>query len=161
MPSQKDFFDGLKAQLQADAGLIAWAGTHFDTTLKFFDGAPAAPADGSGLDALLPDLPAVVIEPEDGAAPVVILGGPRRFRISIPMIVSIVWAEQDPADLHAQRLELPELVLNAVSKDHTLGGKVAKAELDPNASWLWETTLRPLVFFQTRVVGEYDRTFTS
>jgi hypothetical protein len=160
MPSQKDFYDALKKQLLEDEGLIAWASEHFDTTLKFFDGAPAAPADATMLDALLPDLPAVVIEPEDGSAAVAILGGPRRFRITLPMIVSIVWLEADVAELNEQRLELPEIVLHAVAKDHTLGGKVAIAQLDSNASWLWETTLKPLVFFQTRVLGEYDRTFT-
>jgi hypothetical protein len=155
MATQKDFFDGLKARLQADAGLAAWVTEHFaPKTLTYFDGAPAGPVDLSE-ESL--DLPSVTIEPDDGEARVAVLGGPKRFRITVPMLVTFIWRAASATALHAQRLTLPEIVLAAVAADHRLGGAVNRAWLDPDASWAWETTETPIVYFGARVLGEYDR----
>lgn len=153
MASQKDFFDGLKARLQADAGLAAWVTEHFaPKTLTYFNGALAGPVD---LSEESPDLPSVTIDPDDGEARVAVLG-PKRFRIAVPMLVTFIWRAASAAALHGQRLTLPEVVLAAVAADHRLGGAVTRAWLDPDASWAWETTETPIVYFGARVLGEYD-----
>lgn len=116
------FHAGLKAQLLADAGLTAWALTHFKKAFTAVDG-------NREIDKLeSTEVPALIFELAAGDT------GPEvsnySQHVNTAMQVAVAWFETDAARAFAQRATLPDLMIQAVGADASLGGNVDGAWVD-------------------------------
>jgi hypothetical protein len=138
------FHTNLKALLLADAGLSAWATTHFGLALTAVDG--NVPVEVIRDD----ELPALIFELGDGTS--TILVGGQRQDAATDLLLALVWHEEDPVAAFAQRTALPELLVQAVMADPTLTGVV-------DGAWVssWEpdrNVYHPRHVFRATVRGE-------
>lgn len=143
------FHAGLKAQLLADAGLIAWAATHFKKTFTAVDG-------NREIDKLEPhEVPAFIFELAEGDT------GPEvsnySQHVTTALQVAVAWFETDAARAFAQRAALPDLMIKAVGADPSLGNNI-------DGAWVerFEPVRggRPFVHvLRFSVAGEYNVVF--
>lgn len=149
----KDFYEGLQARLDADEALRAWSETHFaGRRLSFLAGIQAGSVNTK-------EMPAVVIDngmlremERPGTAVPATLGG-KRMDVNPSLIATFVFREPDPLKLFARRMELPDLVMQAVMRDGRLGGKIAYAYV---SAWDWLNVEEPLALFAATVTGLYQ-----
>lgn len=139
------FHANLKALLLADTGLSGWATTHFAKALTAVDG--NVPVEVIRDD----ELPALIFELGDGTSSILV-GGHSQDSAS-DLLLALVWHEEDPAAAFAQRTALPELLVQAVMADPTLGGTV-------DGAWVnaWEpdrAVYHPRHVFRATVRGEF------
>lgn len=117
--SLQAFHSGLKTQLLADTGLSSWANTHFGTGLTAVDGnVPVKTLAKS-------KLPALVFELGDGDNSEDV--GNRIQSPETEMLLAVIWNEQDSGGAFTQRVTLPDLMIQALMVDGTLGGAVSGA----------------------------------
>ncbi len=146
--SLQAFHSGLTTQMLADTGLIAWANTHFSTTLTLING-------NTEVDLIDPTkLPVMVVELGDGELDFQI-GGDRQ-EVEAEILVSFVWHEDQNASAFTQRLTLPAVVAASVSVDPTLNNAV-------DGAWLSQFSpdrniIHPLHVFQFTVSGNFEET---
>lgn len=115
---------GLGVALIADAGLTAWARSHFGRDLKLVNGNRPTERLGASL------LPALVVEAGAGRAEELVHG--RQMEAVHELNGAIVWHTQDEDAAFVQRIALPDLIATALMADRRLGGAVEGAWLQ---SW--------------------------
>lgn len=144
--SLQAFHANLKAQLAADPGLAAWAQTHF--------GRGFTQLDSNRPISLLRanESPLQIFELDDGSAEAFVGGDEQE--VSTAMLVAVGWVETDYSQAFAQRLTLPELVMQAVLADPTLGGAVGGAWV---SAWSPDKAANhPKHFMAFTISAEYD-----
>ncbi|MDY6981163.1 MAG: hypothetical protein SV201_14910, partial [Pseudomonadota bacterium] len=122
--SLKDFKTNLEALLLADTDLIAWVEGHFGagTTLTVINSnRPVANINPK-------EMPALIFELDDGESNITV--GNHRQDNAVALAVAIGWYEQNPDQAFIQRIELPDLMITALMRDHTLSGAVDGAWID-------------------------------
>lgn len=149
--SLRDAHTGLETLLLADAAIAAWLASWSLAALTAIRGNRPVEQVAAG------KLPALILEPGDWSAGGLFPGDARR-RFESEIAAAVIWLEQSETDAYLQRLELPELLVDAVHTDPTLGGAVAHAYVAGGSYAI--APARPalrVLRFATRV--EYDRTF--
>lgn len=112
-------YDGLIALLPADSGLAGWATTHFSKSIEIIKA--NVPVEKIAAD----KLPAAIIEIGDTDTEVQV-GGERQEAVhDLPF--SMVWIENDAATAFTQRLQLHDLMIQALMTSGTLGVAGASA----------------------------------
>lgn len=144
--SLQAFHTALRAQLLADTGLDAWAQSHFGRGF-------------TGLDSNRPvsllrenESPVLIFELDDASAEIFVGGSEQE--VSTALLVAAGWVETDYSAAFSQRLALPELMLQAVMADPTLGGAVGSAWV---SAWSPDKAANhPKHFMAFTVSAEYD-----
>lgn len=141
----KPAYAALKALIEADTGVQGWATTHFAKPLVVLGGIHAGPARDD-------QKPAALIELDESDETRVTLAA-GRTRVATGFEVSIAWNEANHAQVHDQRLEIPDLFAEMLLKNHTLAGTVYWATV---TRWFWEDSEENEFIFVARVGIEYD-----
>ena len=140
-----EFYSNLKAALESDSELAAWAQNHFQKPLTVKGGmlqAPVAPSE----------MPAALIESDEGSIDIKVLGG-TRLEVETALSVTVSWEESDPAAALQARLELPGVLVRALMRSPCLAGAGSQTWL---GSWRWQRSESPIHMFETAVNGIYQ-----
>lgn len=139
-------FDQLKAVLAADAGLIAFAADNFGRSFTQLD-------DYRELDQLYDhEYPAQLFYVGDGTTNIEV--GNYSMDVAFDIIVECLYIETDHDQAMIMYKQLPDLMIKAVMRNHTLNGAV-------HGAWVGEwrvnnPALQPTRGMSFKVVGSYQ-----
>jgi hypothetical protein len=141
----KDFWLGLKARLEADADVDAWVADNFggvDLRVKgsVYEG-----------DLKSDELPACLIDADEGAPEPVNVGGKRQDEVAI-LTMRVAWKEPSVDLAFTQRLDLIDAVKKALMRDPGLGSAVTDARV---IRWSREETQHPVHAVRFEIQGRY------